>query len=198
MSGSSWNTHELQQWVQRIQAGDRSGLDELLRHSCAQLERLARRMLGAHPAVQRWAQTDDVLQGALMRLVRALQAVQPGSVREFFGLAAQQVRRELVDLARHHYGPMGAGAHHASGSQPADRPEETHNPEGLVSWSEVHEQIERLPEEEREVVGLLFYQGLPQADAAVVLGVTVRTVQRRWHDALIRLHRVLKTGLPTC
>jgi DNA-directed RNA polymerase specialized sigma24 family protein len=46
------------------------------------------------------------------------------------------------------------------------------------------------------VVDLLFYQGLPQADAAAILGVTVRTVQRRWHDALIRLHRILKTDLP--
>lgn len=122
MAGSSWQTQELQQWLQRMQDGDRGGLDELLRHACDRLERLARQMLGAHPAVQRWAQTDDVLQGALLRLARALESVHPASMRDFFALAAQQVRRELIDLARHYYGPHGTGANHASGSQLADRP----------------------------------------------------------------------------
>src|SRR5438105_14659239 len=103
MAGSSWQTQELQQWLVRMQAGDRAALDELLRHACGRLERLAHKMLGAHPAVQRWAQTDDVLQGALLRLARALETVQPGSVRDFFALAAQQVRRELTDPARHYY-----------------------------------------------------------------------------------------------
>ena len=196
MSGSSWKTHELQQWLQRMQAGDRTALDELLRHACDRLRRLTRRMLGDHPAVQRWAETDDVLQGALVRLARALENVQPASVRDFFALATQQIRRELIDLARHFYGPLGLGAHHASDVQPPEPSEETHDPDILAGWSDVHEQIERLPEEEREVVGLLFYQGLPQADAAEVLNVTVRTIQRRWHAALIRLHRALKGDNP--
>jgi RNA polymerase sigma factor (sigma-70 family) len=196
MAESSWKTHELQGWLQRMQAGDRGGLDELLRHACDRLQRLARRMLGDHPAVKRWAQTDDVLQGALLRLARALESIQPASMRDFFALATQQIRRELVDLARHYYGPHGLGAHHASDAALADPAEETHDPDVLAGWSDVHEQIERLPEEEREVVGLLFYQGLPQAEAAAVLNVTVRTVQRRWHAALVRLHRTLKDDHP--
>src|SRR5947207_7059370 len=99
MPDSSLDTLQLRQWLDRMQQGDASALDELLRHVCARLELLARRLLRAHPAVQRWAETGDVLQGALLRLTRALASVHPGSVREFFGLAAQQIRRELVDLA---------------------------------------------------------------------------------------------------
>ena len=53
-----------------------------------------------------------------------------------------------------------------------------------------------LPAEERDVVGLLFYHGLPQAEAAALLGVTVRTVQRRWQAALVKLHRILNDAGP--
>ena len=71
-------------------------------------------MLRADGRLQRWEGTDDVCQNALMRLCRALQDITPGSVREFFRLAAMQVRRELIDLARHYYGPHGLAAKHQS------------------------------------------------------------------------------------
>ena len=61
----------------------------------------------------------------------------------------------------------------------------------------LHDHISDLPEDEREVVGLLFYQGLSQAEAAAVLGVAKRTVQRRWQAALLKLHRVLKGQWPS-
>ena len=41
------------------------------------------------------------------------------------------------------------------------------------------EAIDRLPEDEREVFGLVRIQGLTQAEAAEVLGVSSKTVQRR-------------------
>src|SRR5262249_28307286 len=124
-----------------------------------------------------------------------LRAVEPSSMREFFALAAQQVRRELIDLARHYYGPHGMGANHATPAGdvrdealPYDRPDPASEPGGLAEWCEFHRRIDELPEEQREVVGLLYYQGLSQAEAAAVINVTVRTVQRRWHAALVQLH----------
>src|SRR5438093_6684777 len=101
------NTVQLNEWVDRLRAGDRAASDELLRTVCGRLERLARKMLQRFPNVHRWADTGDVLQNSLMRLLRALEEVRPGSVRDFFGLAAEQMRRELLDLARHYYGPQG-------------------------------------------------------------------------------------------
>jgi len=67
-----------------------------------------------YPSVGRWVEVEDVLQGSLMRLLRALESVQPTSTRAFFGLAAEQMRRELLDLGRHFHGPHGIGANHAS------------------------------------------------------------------------------------
>jgi RNA polymerase sigma-70 factor (ECF subfamily) len=202
MAEDSLQTTQLQGWLQRIRAGDLSARDDLLRHVSEQLERLTRKMLQGYPGVKRWAQTDDVLQNALLRLVRSLPEVNPDSTRSFFGLAAQQIRRELIDLARHFGGPQGLGPKHASnaaveeGPPLYDRADDSHEPGRLAQWCEFHQHVDDLPEEEREVVGLLFYQGMSQAEAAELLGVTVRTVQRRWQAALLRLHDLLEGELP--
>jgi RNA polymerase sigma factor (sigma-70 family) len=181
----------IQQLLPRAAAGDEEALNALLRHCGERFTVLTRRMLGDFRRVRRWAETDDVLQNALMRLVKALQSVKPATPREFLGLASLQIRRELLDLARRCYGPEGIGANHDSapnvGPDLADRRDE---PSSLAQWTELHEQIGALPDEEREVVDLLFYQGLSQAEAAEVLSMSLRTVQRRWHDALFKLHRV--------
>src|SRR4051794_2655565 len=108
------DTVELEDRLRRMNAGDRQARDELFRHAAGRLERLTRKMLKKYPGVHRWAQTDDVLQNALARLLRSLEAVKPASLRDFFGLSTEMIRRELIDLARHYYGPQGLGANHAS------------------------------------------------------------------------------------
>ncbi len=190
MPDEAVNTVQLNLWVERMRSGDRAASDELLRAVGNRLERLARKMLGRYPDVHRWVETGDVLQNALLRLLRSLEEVRPGSVRDFFGLAAEHMRRELLDLSRHFRGPRGFAAHHASGGlealQPSDRAEVDAD---LERWSSFHEEAARLPEEERQVVGLIFYHGWTQEQAAEILGMSVRTLQRRWTDALARLQR---------
>src|SRR5690349_10324078 len=112
--GEASDPEQLQAWLDRMQAGDPAARSALLEHACERLQRLARKMLKGFAGVQRWEQTDDVLQNALVRLWTSLQHVRPRSVREFYGLATLQIRRELLDLARHYYGPEGLGAQHAS------------------------------------------------------------------------------------
>src|SRR5262249_24902271 len=114
MADPSVQTAQLHNWLDRMRAGDLSAREELLRSVGKRLERIARKMLRDFRGVKRWAQTDDVLQNALLRLLRALREVRPTSVRDFFGLAAQQMRRELLDLLRHFQGRRGIGANHAS------------------------------------------------------------------------------------
>jgi RNA polymerase sigma-70 factor (ECF subfamily) len=196
MHDSNSRSSILQQLLPRAVRGDEVALDALLRHCSERLTILTRRMLGDFQRVRRWVETDDVLQNALLRLLATLRSVQPQTLRDFFGLVSLQIRRELLDLARHFYGPEGIGANHDShlpagsnssgGHDPADVRQQ---PATLAEWRELHELMDRLPDAEREVVGLLFYQGLSQAEAAEVLNVSLRTVQRRWHDALCRLHR---------
>jgi RNA polymerase sigma-70 factor (ECF subfamily) len=202
MPDDSPSTSGLRSCLSRFRAGDATALNELIRLAGKRLEVLTHRMLRDYPRVQRWAQTGDVLQNALVRLCRALECVTPADVREFYALATTQIRRELIDLARHYSGPQNAAAHHESwtGELARERPapdgsDTTHDPAGLTDWSDFHTQIAALPDEEREVFGLIFYHGMTQDDAADVLGVTVRTVQRRWQAAMLNLHRA-RNGQP--
>jgi RNA polymerase sigma-70 factor (ECF subfamily) len=163
-------------------------------------------MLRGDGRLQRWEETDDVFQNAMLRLCRALQEITPGSVREFFRLAAVQVRRELIDLARHYYSPYGLGAKQQSlaiGKGPSstrdaayDPADSSQDPTRLAAWSEFHEQIGALPDEEREIFDLIWYQGLTQAEAARLLQVSTRTLERRWQAARLHLYDSLHGNLP--
>jgi len=196
-------TVRLEQWLERLQAGDETARAALIQHSCQRLRRLTHRMLDRYERLRRLEQTDDVLNAALIRLDRALHSVRPESARDFFRLAAAQVRRELLDLVRKHFGPEGQARHVVSGpawptvsatQEPPrlDAAVDTWNPSGLAEWREFHEQVERLPEPEREVFDLLWYQGLSHSDAAHVLGVSPRTVTRRWRSACLLLYRAAR------
>jgi RNA polymerase sigma factor (sigma-70 family) len=195
VNAPSFHTAQLHAWLGRMRDGDTAARDELLRRVCGRLERLARKMLRGFPNVARWEQTGDVLQNALLRLLHSLQKIEPVSTASFFNLAAEHIRRELLDLARHYHGPWGQAAHHESGHdlhspahEPADRAGE---PDDFERWCAFHQEVERLPAAEREVVGLLFYHGWPQTQVAELFGVTERTVRRRWESALLRLSRTL-------
>ncbi|MDB5307653.1 MAG: polymerase, sigma-24 subunit, subfamily [Gemmataceae bacterium] len=161
---------------------------------------LARRLLRDDPAVRRWEQTDDVLQNALLRLHRAVKATKPATTRDFINLAATRIRRELKDKFRHHYGPEGHAAHHKSdpGGNDSARPplheaqaDSTAGPQTSARMKEIHEQVEQLPVEVREVFDLIFYLGLEQAEVARRLGVSVPTVKRRYREARLLLYDAL-------
>jgi RNA polymerase sigma-70 factor (ECF subfamily) len=205
MAEPSQTTQQIQVWIDRLQTGDAEARDALLNCAADRLSLLAHKMLKSFPRVRRWEETGDVLQNALLRLHRTLKDVTPATAKDFFRLAALNVRRELLDLAKHYYGPQGAGAHHISqakedeGDAPVGQHEAvdvTHDPDRLSAWSEFHQQIEALPEEEREVFDLLWYQGLTQAEAADLLNVSERTIKRRWQTARLQLHDALKGELP--
>ena len=147
-------------------------------------------MLHGYPGVHRWEETDDVLQNALVRLHRALATVKPQSPRQFYGLATMQIRRELLDLARKHFGPNGIGRnHHTDGGIAVASVMEPQSPD---EWTEFCEQVEKLPEDEQEVVNLHWYGGMNQTDAAEVLEISLATFKRRWLSARLHLQEALQ------
>ncbi|MBY0524672.1 MAG: sigma-70 family RNA polymerase sigma factor [Gemmataceae bacterium] len=206
MADGSSQSQLIQGWIDRLQAGDSAARGELLKVACERLTRLARKMLHSYPRVHRWEETDDVFQNAMMRLHRSLDQVKPQTVKDFFSLAALNIRRELLDLAKHYYGPQGQGAHHithAAGDTASSLPrgrhdpaDESHEPARLALWTEFHQQVESLPEDEREVFDLLWYQGLTQKEVADLLKISERTIKRRWQSARLKLHEALNGELP--
>lgn len=187
---------QLQGLIDLALGGESSAHEALLHHACDRLLRLTRKMFHSYPNLRRWEATDDVFQNAMLRLHRALAEVRVESVRHFFNLAAVQVRRELLDLAKHHFGPQGAGTNHHTDSQPADDDggslhDRAEEPDDLSAWSEFHAHVEMLPESEQEVVNLLYYEGLTQDEAARVLGISVRTLKRRWQTVRLKLYEAM-------
>jgi RNA polymerase sigma-70 factor (ECF subfamily) len=195
-------TVQIERCLDRLRDGDAAARQELLDRTCHRLRQLVRTMLADFPDVRTWEGSDDVLQEALLRLCRALANVAPASARDFFRLAAHHIRWELLDLARHYFGPQGPAANRRRGDSGAGpdlavaAAPSSCEPERLELWTSFHEQVAALPDDERAIVDLLWYQGLPQAEAAAVLEISERTLKRRWQAARLRLHAALRETLP--
>jgi RNA polymerase sigma factor (sigma-70 family) len=163
----------------------------LLDRAVGRLEMLCGSMLfRSYPRLRRPPlnlQTDEVLGAVVERLLRALRAVRPRTVREFFALANRHIGWELNDLARH-LDEQPAAAELREGLVPMA----ASSGSGLTPDARrMLEAIDRLPADEREVFCLLRVQGLLQEEAAEVLGASIRTVRRRLSRALLTLAKEL-------
>ncbi len=200
---------DLQALIVRWQQGDLSAANSLIQCTCDRLEELTRRLYHrGFEHVHRWEDTHDILQRALMRLWRSLLQSPPASLAEYFCRAATAIRRELIDLCRHYYGPQGMASHHDTGKfvvtdtgKVKTLVEETASPENehpplLSELTEFHQQAQQLPEPERQVFDLLYYNGLTAAQAAAILGISKRTVFRRWESARALLARYWRGSAP--
>jgi RNA polymerase sigma factor (sigma-70 family) len=195
-SDPSFDTSQLHAFVDRMRAGDPDAADALVRQVGGRLERLARSMLRGFPNVKRWVDTEDVVQSALMRLLRTLRAVRPESTRDFANLAALHIRRELLDLTRHFRTLTKRGVQEGNADLLAQAPVPAGLDDDLDLWAAFHEQVGQLPVKEREVVSLWFYHGWTQPQMAELFQVDERTVRRRWRAACLRLAEVLGGRLP--
>jgi RNA polymerase sigma factor (sigma-70 family) len=192
MSQLTLDTIRLKNWMKRVHDGDLSAREELLTAARRRLEALARAMLRRFPNVRRWAEADDVFQGASIRLCRCLEKLEINSTKDFYRLATQQMRRELLDLARHFASSKGPqalleGSFSRSSDDDGDAASlqqvaSVGEPSDLDQWAAFHEAVGRLPSDEREAFGLIYYHGWKQADVAELLRVSERTV-RRWFEA---------------
>jgi RNA polymerase sigma-70 factor (ECF subfamily) len=189
--------------LNEMKGGDDDAREKVIAATAGRLERLARKMLRSFPSVKRWEDTLDVLQNALIRLDRALRAVAPTSSREFFGLAAEQIRRELIDLARHYTGPHGHGKNHQSGHFVGDAAKDGLQPvapgtesDELEKWAAFHEAVADLPVAEREVFMLAFYHKWTHAQIAELFQIDERTVRRRWRASADLLSKALGGQMP--
>jgi RNA polymerase sigma factor (sigma-70 family) len=170
--------------IDRLRLGDKVAADDLLRLVISRLEKLARRMLRTFPNVRDIADTDDVLQNILLKLLRTLQRLKPSSTRHFFNLAAVHIRRELLDLARSCRGRNTIPIQLLlTGDAQSSEPTKAAEPCDADLWVRFHKAVDRLPNEEREVVGLIFYHGWTQRAIANLLKVDERTIRRRWASA---------------
>ncbi len=206
MLETSISKDRVEQLLADLQAGRLEARAELLQAASDRLTAITRKLKRSFPLVGRWEQTEDVFQNASMRLYEAMARVEIQNPLHFFRLAALQIRRELIDMARRYEGPHGMGRNHFSQRISSDDSEKqvswehgetTYNPVAIAQWAEFHNVIEQLPQEERDVTELLWYHGMSQDEAAEVLSVDARTVRRRWRAARLALHERLQGELPS-
>ena len=139
-------------------------------------------------------ETEELLNAVVARLIKAMREVRPATVRQFFGLAAQHMRWELNDVARR-LDRQGAAEElresRVTAPPSATSPESDSSNEPSAGLERIVAAIEGLPADEREALDLVRLQGLTQPEAAQIVGVSARTVQRRLNRALVLLSETL-------
>jgi RNA polymerase sigma factor (TIGR02999 family) len=111
----------------------------------------------------------------------------------FFAIAAQMMRRVLVDHAREHQAAKRPGAHlkvmlddRIGAAQPRACE--------LIMVDEALIELERIDPRQAQIVELRYFGGLSEPEVAAVLSVSRATVTREWQTARAWLYRRLTTG----
>jgi RNA polymerase sigma-70 factor (ECF subfamily) len=120
-------------------------------------------------------QAKELLGAIAERLLKALREARPLTVRQLFALANQHMRWELNDLARRlDDQPAAAEFNEGLVASPPSSASGL-SPDGL----RMLRAIDELPKDEREFFDLVRIQGMTQAEAAQLLGVSKVTVKRQ-------------------
>jgi RNA polymerase sigma factor (sigma-70 family) len=169
---------------------------ELLARAVDRLHLLCARLLHRnYPRLTRGPlnlRSEEMLSAVVERLIKAMRNVRPQTVRQFFALANQHMRWELNDLARRLDQQTAAiELRESRMAAPASPPPVVDNGSSADQPSpglaQILSAIDELPEDEREVFNLVRVQGMTQSEAANVVGVTVKTIQRRLNRSLVLL-----------
>src|SRR5216684_3974187 len=136
----------------------------LLGRAVGRLELLCRKLLlGGYPRLTRAPlnlEADEVLGAVVERLLKAMREARPKDVRQFLSLANQHIRWELNDLARRLGAKKPAAPLNEALIPAPESSGATLGPDAVRMLDE----IEHLPEEEREVFSLVRIQGMSQPD----------------------------------
>lgn len=166
--------------------GDRRAFDALLPLVYAELRRVAARQL-RHERSGHSLQPTALVHEAYLRLVDQRKVDWRGRAH-FFGVAAQVMRRILVDHARRRQaGKRGDGVRPVSLDQAMETPGVSEIP--ILGLDEAIERLATLDARLAQIVELRAFGGLTIEEAAHVLKVSPSTAKREWRTAKAWLTR---------
>ena len=187
----STNTLDL---FDRCIGGDEFARRLLITRLYDRLLALSRVILGRFPKLERELSPESVFHEAWIDLETALRKAQPASIGAFFGLAAKKIRERLLDILEKNRVPMirdGDRPHRddesASSSPRVDAAVSSLSPLQLAIWTEFHSKVNELPDDERAIFDMHYYDGLTQAEIAGILRIPPKQVSRLWISATERL-----------
>jgi RNA polymerase sigma factor (TIGR02999 family) len=177
-------TQFLLQWGQ----GNRAALDELIPVVYRELHRLARYYLRRQSPGQT-LQTSALINEAYLRLIDH-KNMEWQNRAHFYGVAAQAMRRILVDHARtRHAAKRGGGAVEVSLDKAAVLA--TEQAAELIALDDALMDLATISPRKSQIVELRYFGGLSVEETAEVLGTSTATVVREWRSAKRLLLRAL-------
>ena len=171
--------------------GNQAARDQLMGVVYDELHRLARRYM-RRESPGHTLQTSALLNEAFLRLVDQ-KNVQWQNRAHFFGIAAQIMRRILLNYARdQNRQKRGGKAIHVSLSEAMVMPAEKDRE--LIALNDALNRLEALDSRKSKVVELRYFGGLSVEETAEVLKVSPITVMRDWQFAKAWLAREMQNG----
>lgn len=171
--------------------GDLQARDELVPLVYRELRRRAAAYLRRERA-DHTLQPTALVHEAYLRLLGQQRVVWQNRAH-FFGIAAQMMRRILVDHAREHQAAKrpGAGLKVALDDRiGAQQPRDCE----LLSLDQALDELSRFDPRQGQIVELRYFGGLSEQDVAAVLSLSRATVTREWQTARAWLYRRMTTG----
>lgn len=168
--------------------GDQAALEALAPRVHDELHRLAAHYMASEPRGH-LLQATALVNEAYLRLID-WKHIRWNDRAHFFGVAAQMMRRVLVDAARARERiKRGGGSIQVSLMEVKSRP--ARRSADLVALDEALIALEKLDSRQSRVVELRFFGGLSLEETAEALNVSVGTVRRDWSLARAWLFREL-------
>jgi RNA polymerase sigma-70 factor (ECF subfamily) len=172
------------------QNGSQSALDRLMPLVYAELRLIAGRYL-SREAPSHTLQSTALVHEAYLRLIDQ-RRVKWQNRAHFFGIAAQMMRRILVDHARQQHRLKRGGAATMLSLDEAMAATEPAGDVDLIALDEALNSLTTLDQRGARIVELRFFSGLTIEETAAVLGVSPGTVKREWSTARAWLYRELR------
>jgi RNA polymerase sigma factor (TIGR02999 family) len=179
---------EVTRLLQELQDGDSAAVERLTPLVYDELKRLARSYM-RRERPDHTLQATALVNEAYLKLVRGQNSTFE-SRTHFFSVAAQVMRHVLVDYARSHRSEKRGGAAQRLELSDALAFSESQCDE-LLALDEALTRLAALSPRQVKVVELRFFSGLSVQEAASVMGVAPRTVDREWSVAQAWLKREL-------
>lgn len=191
MDGDPPQPAEITRILHEWQAGSREAFDRLIPIVYNELKTLASRQL-AHEWRDNRLDTTAVVNEAYIKLFRQ-NAVDWQNRGHFFAIAAQMMRRILVDHARRHLREKhgGKAVHLALTETREPRAAEHVDPIDALALDRALIKLGELDAEQVRIVELRFFAGLTVEETASALAISPATVKRDWAVAKAWLHREL-------
>ena len=166
--------------------GDQAALDALIPVVYHELRRQASRYL-RHERPGHTLQTTALINEAYLRLIDQ-KSMRWRNRAQFFGIAAQLMRRILVDHARAKHRAKRGGSNVRVSL--ADATLVTKDPDlDLVQLDEALNRLAEIDPQQSKIVELRFFSGLNVEETAAALNISPATVKRDWSVAKAWLHR---------